>query len=120
MLLKLVNCRLSVGYRRMQSTISSMDDIQAQRRLDVLANQLAGQISADLLAEQAQQLRLSPTTGQTTEARTLQLMEEGPEYAVPLPEKLQPDGPWQVYRCGTVYGCYMRHGTAGHTPAACL
>eukprot|EP00878_Enallax_costatus_P000737 GHUV01000851.1.p1 GENE.GHUV01000851.1~~GHUV01000851.1.p1 ORF type:complete len:760 (+),score=146.74 GHUV01000851.1:92-2281(+) len=78
-----------------------MDDIQAQRRLDVLANQLAGQISADLLAEQAQQLRLSPTTGQTTEARTLQLMEEGPEYAVPLPEKLQPDGPWQVYRCAT-------------------
>lgn len=77
-----------------------MDDTQALRRLDVLANQLAGQITDDLHAEQSRMLHLSPTAGHTAESSMQQLMEEGPEYAVPLPEKLQPDGPWQVYRCG--------------------
>lgn len=76
-----------------------MDDTQTQRRLDVLANQLAGQISVDLLAEQGQQIHRAPTSGQSTDARMQQLMEEGPEYAVTLPEKLQPEGSWQVYRC---------------------
>lgn len=87
---------------------NTMEDLQAQRRMDVLANQLAGQISADLVAEQAQQLGMSPTSGQTAETRMLQLMEEGPEYAVPLPEKLQPDGSWQVYRCVTGRGCSLK------------
>lgn len=66
----------------------------SRQRLDVLARQL----DAGPVLEQAAQLALSPTAGQDTEARMLELMEQTEPYAVPLPEKLRPDGPWQVYR----------------------
>jgi hypothetical protein len=93
-----------------------MDAAQQQRhnsasaRLHVLARQQlasgAEQQATEHHANQ-QQLQLNPTAGSegggnasSMEGRMLALMESSEPYAVPLPESLYPDHPWQVYRCG--------------------
>jgi hypothetical protein len=62
---------------------------------------LQGQLAPSDAAE-AQQLFLSPTAGNTGDQdvsdRMEELMQQTEPYAVPLPEKLQPEGPWNVYR----------------------
>ncbi|WIA09659.1 hypothetical protein OEZ85_009046 [Tetradesmus obliquus] len=71
--------------------------MSASHRLSVLQGQLAPTNAAE-----AQQLFLSPTAGrqgdQDVADRMEELMQQTEPYAVPLPEKLQPDGPWNVYR----------------------
>ncbi|KIZ03320.1 hypothetical protein MNEG_4636 [Monoraphidium neglectum] len=64
-----------------------MDEVE--RRLEVLANQLAPN------AEEIKQLVLNPTSQDLVAGDPL-MAEEA--YAVPLPETLQPDGSWDVYR----------------------
>jgi hypothetical protein len=71
--------------------------MSASHRLSVLQGQLAPTNAAE-----GQQLSLSPTEGRTGNQdvadRMEELMQQTEPYAVPLPEKLQPDGPWNVYR----------------------
>jgi hypothetical protein len=77
-------------------------DAQA-RRLQVLGGQLATSIAGDVRHE----------LGRSEAAAHQELGECG--YAVALPEKLTPDGPWNVYRCGAA-----RRGARGcPAPAAC-
>ncbi|KAF6256258.1 hypothetical protein COO60DRAFT_1530236 [Scenedesmus sp. NREL 46B-D3] len=74
--------------------------MSASHRLSVLQGQLAPTNDAE-----AQQIYLSPTAGKTGDQdvadRMEELMQQTEPYAVPLPEKLQPDAPWNVYRCAT-------------------
>jgi len=59
---------------------------------------LAQQQLAAAEVEVNRQLSANPTSGDDSTSRVDALMEQGEPYAVPLPEKLYPDQPWQVYR----------------------
>jgi hypothetical protein len=71
-------------------------------RIDVLAGQIAtafGEAIEEGASEQ-QMLSREATRGTASEAQ-LEAMGNGedvPLYAVPLPEKLTPEGRWEVYR----------------------
>ena len=68
----------------------------AERRLEVLASQIAGEEQA---GDQQQQLAREETRATTgNEAHVEAMGEDAFAYAVPLPEKLTPDGRWEVYR----------------------
>jgi hypothetical protein len=68
---------------------------RAAGRLQVLAQQQLSACEADVNT----QLFLNPTAAESdSNARADAIMEQGEPYAVPLPEKLYPDQPWQVFR----------------------
>ena len=68
-----------------------------EQRLNVFAGQLAGAV----LQEERPQLALNATNGKENaeQSQAERLMAESEPYAVPLPETLQTEGSWDVYRC---------------------
>lgn len=46
-------------------------------------------------------------------------MAQGEPYAIPLPEKLQPDGPWNVYRYLDCFVCLKSYYAQSHSSPWC-
>lgn len=91
---------------------------RAASRLQVLAQQQLAACEADV----NHQLLMNPTAAADDgTSRMDAVMEQGEPYAVPLPEKLYPDQPWQVFRCAQPHLLpYQRLTLIGEHAGSCV